>query len=184
MRTSLAKYRDKAGFTLVEIVVVVSILGLFVCIVGLNLFGVLRRSSFRAAAQDLVWAMQTVASAAAANGRYYELIVDLPEQTYTLREITNADLAEVLPEQIIQSGPFGQHCRAVYVQFDDGQSTTKDRAKFRVGPKGWQYGGKIVLADQDDQLYTILVNRISRKVELVTGDVALPMPVQPELMRF
>ncbi|MDH7598290.1 MAG: type II secretion system protein [Sedimentisphaerales bacterium] len=172
------------GFTLVEIVVVVSILGLFISLVSLNLFGALRRSSFKAIAQDLVQAMQTVALAATENGRYYELIIDLPEQGYLLREITNADLSEVLPEEIIQTGQFGPRCRLVYVQFDDGQSTSKDRAKFRVGPRGWQYGGKIVLADDQDQLHAILVNRLNRRVLLVEGDPELPMPVQPELMRF
>lgn len=180
-----AKYAKRGqGFTLIEMVIVVSILGLFVSIASVNLFGALRANSFRAILQDLVRCMQMAAYSAAESGRYYELIIDLPEQSYTLRQITNADLSEVLPEQIIQEGLFTQRCRVVYVQFDDGQATSRDRAKFRVGPKGWQYGGKIVVADERDHYHTILVGRLSRTVKVLDGDVELPMPVAPERMGF
>ncbi len=70
------------------------------------------------------------------------------------------------------------------MEFDDGKATSQDRAKFRAGPRGWQYGGKIVLADEQDRLYSILVDRLSRMVRLVDGDVQLAMPVQAELMQF
>lgn len=180
-----ARYtKIRLGFTLIEMVIVVSILGLFISMASVNLFGALRANSFRAIVQDLVRCMQMAAYSAAESGRYYELIIDLPEQSYILREITNADLSDVLPEQILQQGLFGQRCRAVYVQFDDGQATSRDRAKFRVGPKGWQYGGKIVVADERDHHHTILVGRLTRTVKVLDGDLELPKPLAPERMRF
>jgi prepilin-type N-terminal cleavage/methylation domain-containing protein len=181
-RTTTGLYR--AGLTLIEMVVVVSILGLFVCWVSLNLSGVLRRHVFRATAQEFVSALQTAIAAASESDRRYEVIVDLPEQTYLMREITTPDLSEVLDEEIMVQGTFDATCRAVYVEFDDGQSTQQDRAKFRAGHAGWQYGGKIVLLDEDDRPHTVLVHRLSRKIDLLDGDVELPMPQDQQAMAF
>jgi prepilin-type N-terminal cleavage/methylation domain-containing protein len=170
--------------TLIEMVVVVSILGLFVCWVTLSLSGALRRQVFKATAHEFVAALQTAITAASESDRRYEVIVDLPEQTYLLREITTPDLAEVLEEEIVAQGTFDHTCRAVYVEFDDGQSTQQDRAKFRAGHAGWQYGGKIVLLDEDDHPHTVLVHRLNRKIDLLDGDVELPMPQDQQAMAF
>jgi Tfp pilus assembly protein FimT len=169
---------------LIELVVVVSILGLFVVWAMVNLSGTLRRHSFKATAQEFVSALQTAITAAAESDRRYEVIVDLPEQTYRLREITTPDLSEVLQEEVIQDGSFGATCRVAYVQFDDGQSTQQDRAKFRAGHMGWQYGGKIVLLDEADHPYTVLVHRLNRTVELLEGDADLPEPQDQDAMAF
>jgi prepilin-type N-terminal cleavage/methylation domain-containing protein len=176
--------RSRPGLTLIEMLVVISILGFFVVWVSLNLSGPLRRHGFRATAQEFVSALQTAVIAAAESDRRYEVIVDLPQQTYVLREITTPDLSEVLEEEILLEGTFSRKCRVSYVQFDDGSSTQEDRAKFRAGHAGWQYGGKIVLLDEDDQPYTVLVHRLNRIVELVDGEVELPMPQDREAMAF
>jgi prepilin-type N-terminal cleavage/methylation domain-containing protein len=174
----------RAGLTLIEMVVVVSILGLFVCWVSLNLSGALRRQAFKATAQEFVSALKIAITAASESDRRYEVIVDLPEQTYLLREITTPDLSEVLDEEIMVQGTFDPTCRAVYVEFDDGQSTQQDRAKFRAGHAGWQYGGKIILLDEDDHPHTVLVHRLSRRIDLLDGDVELPMPQDQQAMAF
>jgi prepilin-type N-terminal cleavage/methylation domain-containing protein len=176
--------RCTLGLTLIEMVIVLSIQGLFVAWTSLNLSGVLRRHRFRATVQEFVSALQTAVVSAAESDRRYEVIIDLPQQTYLLREITTPDLSEVLDEEILLEGTFGARCRVSYVQFDDLESTREDRAKFRAGHAGWQYGGKIVLLDEDDQTHTVLVHRINRTIELVDGDVDLPTPMDKESMVF
>jgi Tfp pilus assembly protein FimT len=171
----LARARTRA-FVLVEMIVVVSILALFVVMVQVNLFGALRHSRFKSDVQDFVSAMQMAASAAAESSRRYEMIVDLGEQTYLLRQITSSDLSEVLDEEIIVNGQFGQNCRVTYVEFDDGTFTNEGKAKFRVGHKGWHYGGKVVLLDESEQPHAVLVSRITPVVNLVDGDPALMTP--------
>jgi len=161
---------------LVEMILVVSLLALFVAMVQFNLFGVLRRGQFRSAAQDFVSAMQMAASTAAESSRRYEMIIDLGEQTYLLREITSSDLSQVLDEETIVDGQFGENCRVAYVEFDDGTYTNEGKAKFRVGHKGWHYGGKVVFMDESEQPHTVLVSRITPVVELVDGDPALMTP--------
>jgi len=166
------------GFTLTELIVVVLIISLFVLLAQMNLFGLLRRNTFKAQVQEFISTMQAAANAAAESNRRYEVIIDITEQSYTLRQITTPDLSEVLEEEIIAKNDFSDNCRVVYVLFDDLIDTDEDHqiAKFRAGHAGWQNGGKIVLLDEDEQPYSVVVNRINRIVTLKKGDVELLMP--------
>ena len=74
--------RKVAGaFTLVELLVMVSILGLFVVIAQGNLLGALRKSRFDGQVQTFISVMQRAAEAAAEGGGRYEVIVNLSEQS-------------------------------------------------------------------------------------------------------
>ena len=175
------------GFTLTELVVVLVIISLFVILAVANFSGLLRKSAFRTQANELVSAMQMAASAAAESDRRYEVIIDIAEQSYTLRQITSPQLpSDVLEEEIIVENDFGSNCRVVYVLFDDLVSTDEEhqRAFFRAGHAGWQAGGKIVLLDQDEQPYSVVVNRLSRVVALRQGDVELLMPRREDEVPF
>jgi prepilin-type N-terminal cleavage/methylation domain-containing protein len=163
----------ESGFTLTELVVGIVVVGLIAFMVQIHIFGILRKSTFRAQVQGLVSTMQMAASAASESERRYEVIIDIPEQGYMLREITNPDLSQVLEEEIIVEDTFAENCRVAYVMFDDGDATSEDRAKFRAGHLGWQYGGKIVLLDENEQPYSIVVNRLNRMITLEQGDVGL-----------
>jgi prepilin-type N-terminal cleavage/methylation domain-containing protein len=164
-----------SGFTLVELIVVVSILGMFVIMAQLSLFGALQRSTFKSQVQGFVSAMHMAASGAAQTGRRYEMIVDVGEQTYLLREITGTNLAEVYDEEIIVDGRFGDSCRVSYVEFDDGEYTNDGQAKLRVGHAGWMYAGKVVFLDESEQPHTVAFSRLTPIIQLIDGD--------PELMR-
>lgn len=166
----------RSGFTMTELVVVILMISLFVMLAQINLFGLLRRNTFRAQIQELVSTMQMAASAAAESDRRYEVIVDLTEQSFLLRQITTADLSQVLEEEIIVQNNFNPNCRVVYVEFDDGEYTIEGRAKFRAGHSGWAYGGKIVLLDEKEQPYSIVVNRLNRMITLRQGNVNLLEP--------
>jgi prepilin-type N-terminal cleavage/methylation domain-containing protein len=169
----------KLGFTMAELLVVLAIVSLFVLMTQLHLFGLLRKSTFRAQTQELVSTMQMAASAAAETGRRYEIKIDIAEQEYELKQITgseiNVDNPDETPGEIIVQNNLTENCQLVYVWFDDGVDTNT-RAWFRVGPSGWQNGGKIVPLDEKDQPYTIVVNRINRIVVLEEGDVELLEP--------
>ena len=172
------------AFTLVELLIVMSFIGLLVMLAQVNLFGVLRRSTFKSQVQDFISTMQMAASSAAESHRRYEVIVDLAEQSYLLREITSSNLSDVLDEEIITQGWFGNNCRVAYVEFDDADYTNEDRAKFRVGHAGWQYGGKVVFLDQSEQSYAVTVSRLTPIVQLVQGDPALMTPKAKDEVPF
>ena len=174
------------GFTLTELIVVVLIVSLFVLLAMMNLSGLLIRNTFKAQTQELVSTMQMAASAAAETERRYEIIIDIAEQSYTLRQITSPDLSQVLEEEIIVENDFSNNCRVIYVLFDDLVETDEDHqiAKFRAGHAGWQNGGKIVLLDENEQPYSVVVNRINRIVTLKKGDVELSMPKRKDEVPF
>ena len=172
------------AFTLTELVIVIVMVSLFVLLAQMHLFGLLRKSTFRSQVQDLVSTMQMAASAAAESNRRYEIIIDPTQQNYILREITSPELSQILEEEIIVDNYLGENCRVVYVEFDDGEYINDGWAKFRAGHSGWQYGGKIVLLDEKEQPYSIVVNRMNRIVSLQKGDVALLEPKTREEMLF
>ena len=101
-----------------------------------------------------------------------------------LRQITNPDLSQVLEEEVIIEDSFSATCRVVYVRFDDGDFTSEDRAKFRAGHSGWAYGGKIVLLDEKEHPYSIVVNRLNRMITLEQGDVELLQPKNKDDVLF
>jgi prepilin-type N-terminal cleavage/methylation domain-containing protein len=178
------KGRRIRAFTLIELIVVIAILSLIVLVVPLNLFGALLRHTFKAQMQEFISAMQMAASAAAEGGGRYEMTIDLGAQSYLLRRISGSNLADVLEEEIITTGRFGDRCHASYVEFDDGDYTNDSPAKFRVSHAGWHYGGKIVFLDESEQPHTVVVTRLSPVVDLVEGDPPLLRPKTKEEMPF
>jgi len=177
-------HRRIGAFTLTELIVVILIVSMFVLLAVTNLSGLLSRNTFRAQAHELVSTMQMAVSAAAESDRRYEVIIDLAEQNYTLRQITKPVLYQVLEEEIIVRNDFSDNCRVAYVWFDDGDYTNEGRAFFPVGHSGWQYGGKIVLLDGDEQVYSVVVNRLNRIIVLEKGDVELLVPKRREEVPF
>ncbi|MGD8501384.1 MAG: prepilin-type N-terminal cleavage/methylation domain-containing protein [Phycisphaerales bacterium] len=172
------------GFTFTELIMVVLIVSLLVLLAMLNLGGLLGKNTFRARAQELVSTMQMTASTAAESDRRYEVIIDITEQGYLLRQITTPDLSQVLEEEIIVENYLSDNCRVDYVLFDDGEYANEGRAKFRAGHSGWAYGGKIVLLDENEQPYSVVVNRLNRTITLEEGDVELLEPKPKDELPF
>lgn len=176
----------KAGAVLAEIIMVLFIVAMFTMMVMINLSDVLSRSSFKSRAYDLVKLFQMAATSAAETGRRYEIIVDFVQNSYTLREITTGLVAveDIQEEEIIQTGQFGDRFQLSYVMFDDGEWTNEAPALFRVGKAGWQYGGKIVVTDEDGRTYSIVINRLSRMISLLDGDAEILRPRSEDEMGF
>ena len=169
--------KSKKAFTLTEMLVVIIILSLLLLLAQVNVFTMLRKNSFKSQVQLLISTLQSAINAASQSEKRYEFIVDLTEQSFLLREITTSDLSEVLEEEIIINQNLSDKCRVVSVEFDDGDYTFDGKAKFRAGHAGWAYGGKIVLQDELDQKYSIVLNRMDRIVVFRKGDYPLLKPV-------
>ena len=175
-RPDPSAHSRRYGFTITELIIVVVIISLCMMLAQIHLLGLLRKSTFKGQIQQLVSTMQMAASAAAESDRRYEVIIDLEEQAFLLRQITTPDLSEVLEEKIIVEDRLSNNCRIVYVEFDDGDFTHEGKAKFRAGRSGWAFGGKIVLMDEKEKPYSVVVNRLNRMITLEEGDVRLPEP--------
>ena len=173
-----------SGFTLAESMVVIVVVSLMVIMAATNLKGVITKNSFKAKTQGLVSALEAASRAASQSDKRYEVIIDIPQQSYTLREITSPDLSEVLEEEIIAEEDFGANCQVSYVLFDDGQFTNEERAKFRASRAGWQFGGIIVLLDSDEQPWSIVIDRMSNIVRLQQGEAQITWPRSNDELPF
>ncbi|MFA5293094.1 MAG: hypothetical protein WC496_08685 [Phycisphaerae bacterium] len=182
----LKKTSCRTGVVLAEIVMVLFIIAMFTMITMMNLADVLKRDTFKGRANDLVSLFQMAATGSAESGRRYEIIIDFVQNTYMLREITTGLVAveDILEEEIIQTGQFSDRFQLSYVIFDDGDWTNEAPALFRVGKSGWQYGGKVVVMDENGQQYSILINRLSRTIDVVDGDVEILAPRTADEMGF
>ncbi|UCE98976.1 MAG: prepilin-type N-terminal cleavage/methylation domain-containing protein [Planctomycetota bacterium] len=176
--------KTNSAFTMTELIIVIVIISLFILLVPMNLFGLLTKNTFKVQAQEFVSTMQMACNAAAQSDRRYEVIIDITEQSYTLRQITTPDLSQVLEEEIIIKSDFSDNCRLYYVLFDDGDYANEGRAKFRAGRLGWQYGGKIVLLDSDENEYSVVINRLSRIITLERGYIELLVPQRDDELFF
>ena len=172
------------GFTLAESMVVIVIVSLLVVLAATNLKGVIIRNSFKTRALGLVSALESASVSAAQSDKRYEVIIDLPQQSYTLREISSSNLSDVLEEEIIAQEDFGDNCTVSYVLFDDGEFTNEDRAKFRVSRTGWQYGGIISLLDEEQQPWSIVIDRLSNIVCLQRGEAQIVWPRSEDEIPF
>jgi prepilin-type N-terminal cleavage/methylation domain-containing protein len=173
-----------SGFTLAESMVVLVVVSLLVALAAVNLKGVIIKNSFKSKIQGLVSAFESAATSAAQTGKKYEVIIDIPQQSCLLREITSPDLSEVLEEEIISQEDFGSSCQISYVLFDDGDFTNEDRAKFRTGRAGWQFGGVIVLLDEDQQPWSVVIDRLSNTVRVQPGETQIVWPRSSDEVPF
>ena len=181
MPTNKKKLR---GLVLVEIVIVVVIIGMLASLAIMNISGVFNKSKLDARSQELINILKMASDSAAQTETRYEIVFDFAEQSWTLREmLIDADpLAE--QENIIETGYFDDQMALSYIQFDDYEATNEDVAIFRVGKAGFQYGGKIVVLDENGQPYSIVINRLGSIIEFIQGDAELIAPKDKDEIPF
>ena len=175
----------RAGLVLAELVAVVTIVGLLLLVSIFNISGAKSSSRFKSQAQELASTIQRAARAAAKNNNKYSIIINVAEQSYVLRHIKSAELYEIGDEkEIIFEKYLTPDCQIDYVEFDDAEGTDErnSTAHFVAARQGFQAGGKIALFDAEGNEYTIIINRLSRIVELRKGFVELlPVKYRDEL---
>lgn len=178
--------KNRKAAVLAEVIMIVFIVALFTTITLFNLSGVVYKNSFKSRAHDLTGLFKKAVVSAAQGGRRYEIVLDFAQNSYLLREMISGivSVEDIEEEEIIYTGQFDEKFQLIYVMFDDGETTSEAPALFRVGKSGWQYGGKIVVADSDGSEYSIIVNRLSRTIEMLNGDVEIAMPQIADEMGF
>jgi Tfp pilus assembly protein FimT len=176
----------RTAAVLAEVIMVLFIIAMFTMLAMMNLSGALSKNSFRSRAHDFANFFQMAATGAAETGRRYEIVIDFTQNSYLLRQITTGLVAveDIQEDEIIQTGQFSDRFQLSYVMFDDGTWTNNSPALFRVGKSGWQYGGKIVVTDEDGKEYSIVINRLSRMINIVEGDTELLEPRAADEMGF
>ncbi len=173
--------RFAPAFTLIEAIVMTIILGLLTGMALLNLTGIAFSSRFSTETTELLSTLRQAYAAGMQSNKRFEVKLDLAQQTYLLRELTPANYGQpAQSDEILTSRQLSEHCRLIYVEFDDGVVATNtgdenefNVANFRAGRAGWQKGGKILLADASGNEYSMIINRLTGEIKLQKGDVAI-----------
>lgn len=167
-----------SGFVLIEMLMVVGLIGLMAVVATVGFSAMWGNLRFKRQADELVNVFQMAYNAAAESDRRYAVVLDLIEQSYVLREFKTLDLETMDPDEaIIQTGYFSEALKLDYVLYDDetflASEDSEDldlaQARFLAGHSGWQYGGLVVLRDNDGMPWTIVIHRMAKPVGVFEG---------------
>ena len=171
------------GVVLIELIIAVAVIGLLTMLAFMNMTGMAGKSQFETKMQELINIMEMACESASRTDSRYEVVLDPTNQTYVLQEFV-ADESSFTDDNIIETGEFDRGFWLSYVQFDDYEKTTEGVAIFRVGKAGYQYGGKVVVFDENANPYSIIISRIGCKVIFQKGDVDILVPKDKDEMPF
>ncbi|MHC4855452.1 MAG: pilus assembly FimT family protein [Planctomycetota bacterium] len=166
---------SSAGFVLVEMLMVVGLIALMTGVAMLSFGSMWGNLRFKRQAEELVNVFQMAYNASVETSRRYAVILDFAGQGFVLREYKSLDLAAMDPEEaILQTGYFSKDLTIDYVVYDDLDDTRDwdnvSEARFLAGQAGWQYGGIVILLDDDGMPWTLVIHRFARPVELFEGE--------------
>lgn len=188
--------RRQCGISLIELIMVLAVISMIAGMAMLNYTPVFGRAKFKQRAQDLTNMFELAYRASRESDTRYAVILDFDEQMYILRQYRSLDFSAIDEEEaVLQVGYFDEQFQIEDVIFDDGESTLNRsddedilqlRAIFYAGRSGWQYGGKIILLDQDGNPWSLLVDRFSPVVRIERGDIEVQMlePIRSDEMFF
>ncbi len=166
---------DRA-FVLTELIVVLVIISLMTTIAMISLTPLFGKTKFKRQAREFITVLQLAQNSAAESERRYAITLDTDEQTYTLRQFTTIDFEQTREQPIITEGYFTEEFRFEYIIYDDGYDTRypeEGEESFAfwlwAGHSGWRLGAIVVLSDIDENMYSIILNRLSRTIAFYPG---------------
>ena len=147
--------KDNHGFTLIELVMVLTLIGISLAIIAPNVAKGLQDREVRGAALSLAAAARDLRSRALFDGVPQQLMVNLPQNSYLIARSREV----LLPADVM------------FVSVQGGESTDRDTKRFYFFPNGSSLGGEIVLADHDKAIsYFVRLEPLTGKVEVSRGD--------------
>lgn len=188
------KNKTQKALVLTELIIVIFIIAMIASIAMMNFPGMITRYQFERQANEFVDIVRKTITASAESGQRYAIMLNFDEQTYVLKEITKPYFVYIEDEfetPTMHAGQFTEQCWLDHVVFDDGYDTRdpgegeqKFRANFFTSRSGLDFGGHIVLLDYDGNPYTIILNRLSRTVELLPGEYDIEKPIDKRDLPF
>ena len=147
--------KDSRGFTLVELVMVLLLLGVSMAIVLPNIGKGMREREVRGSALGLAAVARDLRSRALFDGVPQQLVVNLTQNSYLVARTKEVHL----PADV------------KIVSAEGGESVDRDTKKFYFFPNGSGLGGEIVLADSDNAIsYLIRLEALTGKIEVSRGN--------------
>lgn len=186
------------GFTLVEMLCILAVLGLMVGIATVTLTGSIEKVKFKREIDSFIRVLKMAHHGASESTFRYLISVNIEDGTYQLQTLPVMPMEvftdkekqeEYLDEHsnIITTGKFSERCYIDYAVFDDGTNPLDEgyaEAILYAGKNGWSNAIKFVILDSDDNPYSIITSRLNSEVQFVQGDVYLPEPLTKQDARF
>ena len=147
--------RNKQGFTLIELIMVLLLIGVSMAIVLPNIGRGLQEREVRSSALGLAAAARDLRSRALFDGVPQQLVVNLPQSSYLVARSKEVHL----PDDV------------KFASVEGGESLDRDIKRFYFFPNGSTLGGEIVLSDSDKAIsYLIRLEPLTGKVEVSRGN--------------
>ena len=169
--------RQPRGFTLIELIAVIMIIGLIFTLVVLNIGSLIPGEKIRAEAQSIGQLLQLARSEAAGKGVNYGIVYDLDKHTYWLLTPVNKDQnlsstrthEEGQQEKRRQSffAELPAHIKFKDVQLGAGRDATLRRGQVRIeiSPLGTASGHVVhLIDDRTEQEYSVELNALTALV--------------------
>ncbi len=156
------------GMTLIELIVVVSILSISLTVVGLRLDGVTANSRLKASARQIGSTVEFLQNQAVVNGRFYFLQIDLDQNRYRTVIAPEHAREGMDLEGLTRHLSWNSLERGVVMEdltFDDGVTLDRDLIDVPFGPTGMTWGFMIHLINDDNRRYTVEANSITGLVQ-------------------
>ena len=156
------------GMTLIELIVVVSILSISLTVVGLRLDGVTANSRLKASARQIGSTVEFLQNQAVVNGRFYFLQIDLDQSRYRTVIAPEHAREGMDLEGLTRHLSWNSLERGVVMEdltFDDGVTLDRDLIDVPFGPTGMTWGFMIHLINDDNRRYTVEANSITGLVQ-------------------
>ena len=165
-------FQRRAGFVLVELVVVAVIMALLIGFISINTVGVYNRVRLD---NDLAIFDQTLRLAcehAVFSGKTYIVDIEITDGYYTVYSETPADSQD--QEEILIDEQQLKWCYIDEVEFRNGAHQYSGRVKLKATPKGWDDTLLFVLTDEFDQVRYLRCDRLTARATVSRQPLDMP----------
>ncbi|RMG03462.1 MAG: type II secretion system protein GspH [Nitrospirae bacterium] len=156
------------GFTLLELLVVLVLVGIIAAIVSLSIGVAQKKTQLRDAARRAYLQIRHAREVAVLEKKYVSLSISDEGDAYTIRSGTESKEAELQTGDDNGKRPAGNSDILYQVKMPTGINISGKTIVFY--PRGDSTGGKLLITDRDGRSYMIMVDEFSGKVRLKRGN--------------
>ncbi len=179
MRISAARTLNKPGYTLIELVVVILLIGILTLAVMPRVSELLYPGDLKKAARELTGAILVARTHAVTEGKTYYLFIDLSNQYYWMLDFPGSEVSEgdsikkteVILDKAVKKKVLPGEIRFLSVKVGSGESRSHGIQVIRCFPLGISDPAVIHIGVDQKDCYTLILSAFTGEVEIKDGYV-------------